>query len=305
MITASSITVCVCTYRRESLAACLDSIASQMLPEGVSLDIVVVDNDPDLSAESRVLAFRENVAVPVRYICCPVKNLSAVRNAAIAAAEGDYIAMIDDDEVASADWIATMFGCLQRYRADAVIGAVQSEYSVTCPDWIRHADLLGRDRAVTGTAVTVGHTANALVARSFLHQHAIEFDERLGHTGGEDTHFFWRMSLKGAVMVFCNEAPVSERADPKRETATYLHRENRRTGQVFCLALWPELSLVARLRALTMIVVKVAAFSSGAVLTLPFGKRKSAFFHFRLLRNIEKLRFLASGQGSIKAYCAS
>jgi len=47
--------ICVATYKRqELLEKLLDSLSKQNLPESVELEIIIVDNDKDLSAQKVV-----------------------------------------------------------------------------------------------------------------------------------------------------------------------------------------------------------------------------------------------------------
>ena len=50
------LTVCVCTFRRPSVADTLRSIRAQALPAGIALRIVVADNDDTPSARDTVAA---------------------------------------------------------------------------------------------------------------------------------------------------------------------------------------------------------------------------------------------------------
>ena len=315
MTSPRRVTVCVCTYRRPQLAACLESVAAQVLPAGIAPDVVVIDNDPDGSARAVVDAAAADPggdgrgdggggsALRFTYLARPERNLSSVRNAALAAATGELVAFLDDDEVADPGWLAALVACLDAHAADAVVGPVVNRYSPGCPAWVSGPDLLARDRFRTGRAVSAGHTANALLRAGTLRALGVGFDERFGQTGGEDTDFFGRLALAGATLVFCDEALVFEDVDPARENMDYLVTENRRVGQVFCRAVWPKLAPVAKARALAGVCAKSALFAAGAAGMLPFGRRRWAFWYLRALRNVEKLRYLATQRSTIRSYC--
>ena len=46
------VSVCLCTYKRDTLDKTLRSVVSQSLPDGYTLEVVVVDNDIEESGQS-------------------------------------------------------------------------------------------------------------------------------------------------------------------------------------------------------------------------------------------------------------
>ena len=72
------VSVCICTYKRPHLAACLESIAQQELSEKVIINVVVVDNCPEHSAKAIVESFRQRHRIDVTYQANAAKNLSSV-----------------------------------------------------------------------------------------------------------------------------------------------------------------------------------------------------------------------------------
>jgi succinoglycan biosynthesis protein ExoM len=63
---ATLISIGICTLQRPSLARTLASVRAQRLPDGVSLEVVVVDNDPAGSAEAIVASFAADFSFEVR-----------------------------------------------------------------------------------------------------------------------------------------------------------------------------------------------------------------------------------------------
>ena len=109
------VSVCICTYKRESLTKTLDSVVSQKLPEGYTLEVVVVDNDIQESGRTACESFSESTtdAPLVRYFANGVRNLSEVRNSTMEHARGELLAFIDDDEWTSDDqWLSKMIATM-------------------------------------------------------------------------------------------------------------------------------------------------------------------------------------------------
>jgi glycosyltransferase involved in cell wall biosynthesis len=98
--------ICICTFRRETLADALLSIARLRVPEGVSLRVIVADNDEVPSARSRVTALADGFPHELVYVHAPARNISVARNACLEAAKGDFLAFVDDDETVTEGWFA-------------------------------------------------------------------------------------------------------------------------------------------------------------------------------------------------------
>ncbi|AGZ43268.1 glycosyltransferase [Actinoplanes friuliensis] len=122
LATAPPITVVICTRERPgALARCLDSLLAQAYPD---FRILVVDNAPVTDATAEVVrsaARRGNVD----YLVEPRGGLSFARNAAVAAAPGEILAWIDDDEYADVNWLAEVARALADHpEADVVSGVI-------------------------------------------------------------------------------------------------------------------------------------------------------------------------------------
>ncbi|WP_296479167.1 glycosyltransferase [Roseinatronobacter sp.] len=203
------IDVCICTFRRDSVTEAIRSVAAQVLPKDVTLRLVVADNDDAPSAKGRVL--HSGAEMPIIYVHAPARNISIARNACLEAAQGEFVAFLDDDETAPPDWIATLWSCLQDSGADAVFGPARAVYPPDAPDWITRNDFLSNLPQQRGGAVETGHTCNVLMRKPEL-----RFREDLGRSGGEDTDFFFRLGRKGFRFAICEQAIVHEVVDPRR-----------------------------------------------------------------------------------------
>jgi glycosyltransferase involved in cell wall biosynthesis len=119
---APPITVVLCTRERpEALATCLDSLLAQEYPD---FRVLVVDNAPVGDATEKV-ARRAAEQGPVDYVAAPIPGLSHARNVAVAAAPGQILAWIDDDEVADPHWLAEIARALYEHPdADVVSGVI-------------------------------------------------------------------------------------------------------------------------------------------------------------------------------------
>lgn len=203
------IDLCICTFRRDSVTEALASAEAQVLPQGVSLRIIVADNDDHPSAQERVYSACATGAVV--YLHAPARNISVARNACLDAAQGEFVAFMDDDETAPPDWIATLWACLHDTGADAVFGPARALYPADAPDWITANDFLSNHPQHRGGNVETGHTCNVLMRKP-----ALRFRTDLGQSGGEDTDFFFRLGRAGFRFAICTDAVVHEVVDPRR-----------------------------------------------------------------------------------------
>ena len=206
------ICVCVCTYRRPHLLRRLLRALSLQQTEGsFTHSVVVVDNDRKGSARSTVEAFTRSSALPVCYAIEPQQNIALARNRAIAAAAGDYVALIDDDELPGERWLLELHAALRRLAVDGVLAPVLPRYEQTPPSWVLKGRFFDRPAPRTGELLqwTQTRSGNALLCRAVFERHADWFDPAFG-SGGEDRDFFRRKMAQRCLFAWTNDAPVHE-----------------------------------------------------------------------------------------------
>jgi succinoglycan biosynthesis protein ExoM len=224
--------VCVATYRRpELLEKLLASLSDQDVPEDVSLEIIVVDNDPGGGAKAVCDRFAGRW--PLRYFIQPVKNISLTRNVAVEHATGTFLLFIDDDEIAHPGWIAALLGAVESFSADGAFGRVIPEFHEKAPGWIRTSTIFNRPCGETGVEAALPRTGNAIVRASLLKAMHGPFDPAYGVTGGEDTRLFEALKRNGAKFVNCREAVVSEFIPPNRATMSWMLLRAYRGGNTY------------------------------------------------------------------------
>jgi succinoglycan biosynthesis protein ExoM len=252
------VSIIVPTFRRPKwLRAALSSCLAQQTASGRPFEIVVVDNAPDGSAAPIVAAIDAG-NVELRYVHEPRPGISHARNAGFANARGCWLALMDDDERASADWLLNLTRAQRKHGADVVFGPVYPEFEQPPPE--RDGNFLTRFytyslKKPTGTRVGERATGNALVRRTCLRNNE-PFRIELGLTGGEDHLFFRQLRSEGAVFVWCAEAIVTEVIPPERTTWRSIWRRSLQRGQ--CRAATPML-LDPPLKAHTVLWMGVGA----------------------------------------------
>jgi succinoglycan biosynthesis protein ExoM len=210
----------------------LDDLSVQETGGAFEFSIVVMDNDPSQSAEPVVSAFGIRSIVPVTYGAEPRQGICLVRNRAIEHAAGDFIAFIDDDEFPDRRWLLELFRTCNVDGVDGVLGPVLRHFDETPPQWVIKGNFERRPRHATGFVIDwrEGRTGNVLLKRSAFEPGEPPFDTNF-HRGG-DVDFFRRMTVKGRVFIWCDEAVVYEVVPPARWTRSFMLKRALLRGSI-------------------------------------------------------------------------
>src|SRR5262245_25963373 len=226
------VTVCICTYRRPRLLArLLSELAHQQTLGLFTYSVVVIDNDGEESAKSVVTKAAEQHQVAIVYAVERQQSIARARNAAVARAEGDFVAFIDDDERPIEDWLLRLFRTCTERGVDGVLGPVGPHFDGIPPAWIRRGRFFERANYSTGHVIdgAKGRTGNVLLRRSLFRPGEEAF--RPEFVTGEDQDFFRRMIADGHVFIWCREAIAYETVPPERWTRSYLLRKALMRGR--------------------------------------------------------------------------
>jgi succinoglycan biosynthesis protein ExoM len=229
---AIEISICVCTYRRPGVVDTMHSLFAQVGLSPSEHEIIVADDDPELSARSSILKLAEQAPIEVRYVVSGAKNISNCRNVCLEAAKGVWVAFIDDDQIAEPNWLQEMISTADNFGADAVKCYVQAIYPPETPDWMKAAKAYTYDYGRTGKEVLIAATCGILFRRDFSSARFLLFDVGLGITGGEDMEYFTRYRELGGKIVSCRNAVVNEIVARERVDPVHLAKRLRGFGHV-------------------------------------------------------------------------
>lgn len=293
------ISLCICTFRRpDQLAELLRALPSQ-IPADCRAEIIVVDNDPAASATAVLGAAATAVApwpLVARHVASP--NIALARNAAVAAARGTWIAIIDDDELPDPDWLRGLLATALAHQADAVFGPVYPRYPANVAAWIPASRYFEPAQRATGTVIDSrqAYSGNVLVRRASLTAITGPFDPEFGVTGGSDTMLFWELQQRGARLVWCAEAIARETVPASRLTLRWILRRAYRGGQSFVRAEVARLTGLQRLgRALQLgsqAMVRLPVALLLAVVQAPVSRARAARWLWTAAAQVGKLTAL-------------
>jgi glycosyltransferase involved in cell wall biosynthesis len=225
---AVRVVVAVLTYRRpRDLAEALPALVRQATTVDPAAEVLVVDNDPDAGARQVVADLGSPL---VRYVHEPTPGIAAARNRALAESDHDVLVFIDDDERPSPAWLASLLEVYRRDRPAGVAGRVVSELTVEPDPWIAAGRFFERLRHPTGAPVPAAATNNLLLDLAQVRSLGLDFDERLGLSGGSDNLFTRQLVRRGGRLVWCDEAYVVDVVPPSRVTRSWVLRRAYRTG---------------------------------------------------------------------------
>lgn len=266
------IDLCICTFRRPHVADTLRSVEAVRRPEGVCLRVIVIDNDDTPSARARVAEAAAAMSLPVRYVHAPGANISIARNAGLDAAEAEWVAFLDDDEIAAPGWLAALVACQRATGADGIFGHSRAVYGPNAPEWIVRGDFHSQIAAPRNGVVETGHTCNALLRWAGTRWAGERFEIARGRSGGEDTEFFFRLRRLGARYAIADDAIVTEDVPASRLTLGWLLRRRFRIGQSYAAS---AKGGAARARLFALAAVKAGYCGLRALLAAPDAERRA------------------------------
>jgi GT2 family glycosyltransferase len=218
--------VIVCTYdRAELLADTLESLLAQETRGACELEILVVDNDSRDATRAVVAAAARRARVAVRYFLETDHGVAHARNRGVREATAEWIAFLDDDELADPCWIRELTTLASAQRASCVSGANR----LALPPGARDLSpfcrgLLGatpeQDAPLPLTGKQLPGTGNVLIHRGVFDRVG-PFDPDLV-VGAEDEDFFRRVRAAGYAIWFAPRATIVHRIPAYRLTPAYL-----------------------------------------------------------------------------------
>lgn len=237
------ISVVLCTYNRaRCLPRTLESLTRQSL-QAAHYEIVVVDNGSSDNTSVVIRRFQaEHPFTEIVLVSEPTQGLAHARNTGCKTARGRYLAFIDDDCIASEDWLETILACHEQVRPKPVSvgGPIFPRYDSEAPMWFKDSyetDTWGdRPRFLIAGESFTG--CNMSFRKAVIEQFG-GFPDNYGMNGdslalAEETKLFrniWSKDKQAAAFYFTPRAVVYHTIDPYKMTVAYQLKRALMAGQ--------------------------------------------------------------------------
>jgi len=220
------ISAIICTHNREQyLGLAIDSLLQQ---EGVEFEVVVVDN---ASTDKTREVVEARLPHPrLRYVYEPVTGLSVARNTGANVTQTPILAYLDDDAIATPQWLRVLYSAYQNQEKLAIAGGKVTliwPEEITPPVWLSDnlaGNLGAYDLGETWVDIkNPGLTPRGLnysIRRTFLEQIG-GFDVNLGRVGkrllsNEELQMTELAIERGWQVAYIPEALVAHHVAPER-----------------------------------------------------------------------------------------
>ena len=129
--------VVIPTYNRSALLPkAIGSLLNARVPEGLQVQIIVVDNNSTDDTKAVINEFAKKSNGRVSYVFEKQQGRSPALNAGVAAGTGDLIGFIDDDEEIDASWYETILSAFTENDVDFIGGPYVPRFESDAPEWL-------------------------------------------------------------------------------------------------------------------------------------------------------------------------
>jgi GT2 family glycosyltransferase len=232
------IVVCIPSFRRpQHLRLTLESLANQRTDRRFA--VVVVENDA-LRRESVPVAIEFFWTGNIPGLCAvePRQGNCYAINAAFETALATFQAatkllMIDDDEIASPDWLERMIDAAESTGADLVGGPVLPDFDDDMKHGLRRHPAFRPAYDESGPVPIIYGCGNCLITRRVFTKLADPaFDLKFNFLGGGDTDFFVRCRQAGMKFHWAADAVITETVPRSRTNPGWLVVRGLRIGAI-------------------------------------------------------------------------
>jgi len=134
------VSIIVCCYNSvDRLPATLDHLKSQVVPEHIPWEVIVVDNgSTDQTAEVARTLWGDLPGVPFRVVSQPTPGLIYARIKGFETAKYEFVSFVDDDNWVAPNWVQMVYEKMIEFpQAGQVGGRSEAVYESDPPIWFK------------------------------------------------------------------------------------------------------------------------------------------------------------------------
>lgn len=213
------LSIIICTWNNSSrLRDTLDAISRCDIPDGLSWEIIIVNNNCTDNTDQTVELFRTKL--PFNYIKEPIQGLSRARNRGLKISKGDLLLFTDDDVLPDKYWVTSYYNAYKVSGAGFYFGGpVESKFELPnldknllkkAPPSVKGLNLGNNLRQLSQNEYFI--SANWACPRIYLNNVGL-FDVSKGLSGGkvsvgEETELMDRLNLMGLRALYLPQAKI-------------------------------------------------------------------------------------------------
>jgi GT2 family glycosyltransferase len=233
-----AIVVCIPCFRRpEQLRLTLQSLADQHTDRRFA--VVMVENDASSCGSVPVAnEFLGDGKFPGLCVVEPRQGNCHAINAAFETGQAifpdaTHFLMIDDDEIASPDWLEQMVCAAERTGADVVGGPVLQRFDDEAKRGLQRHPAFRPAYEASGPVPIIFGCGNCLIKRPVFEKlGSPAFDLRFNFLGGGDVDFFTRCRRNGMKFHWVAEAIIVETVPDTRTRPAWIALRGLRIGAI-------------------------------------------------------------------------
>ena len=244
------ISVILCIYNgADSLPAALTSLSKMSIPDGMSWEVVLVNNNSTDETGKIIEEFARTSGFTVQHLFEPKQGRAFALNAGIRKARGEIIAFTDDDVIVDPQWLVGLSNMFATFECIALAGRVKPLWDKPQPDWLEMEgqQVVGHfdygEQPIQINLSPLG--ANSAFRRSAFEKYGL-FRVGLGVNkseigGTEDDEFGRRLLQAGEKIMYAPDAIIHLPVESHRLTKDYFLRWFYSMGKANMRArMWPQ-----------------------------------------------------------------
>jgi glycosyltransferase involved in cell wall biosynthesis len=230
--------VIIPTYNRCGLLAdAIKSLFQAEIPQGLSVRVLVIDNNSTDATKSTVEALQRTYGDRLRYVLEIIQGRAAALNRGITDTDGQLIGMVDDDEQVDRNWYKVVYSLFtERPELSFIGGPYLPDRLVQFPSWLPGASYRGvigwiengDKEYYFGEKRSILLGGNAVVRRE-IYQKVGLYNAHLGRSKArlmsmEDQDMYERFMSAGAKGLYSPELIIYHHIFEQRITKAYHRR---------------------------------------------------------------------------------